>query len=101
LFLPRKIKQKNLNTTNLKIKNINRGDILAKKKRNISRKKGTGKKAGFFGWFFSQNDAIHLTLKVIGLIILIYGAWFNNVNWIILGFIPMLVGYWWSYVNRK
>jgi hypothetical protein len=84
-----------------KIRNPRKGDILVKKKRKAPRKKVPMKKTGFFGWFFSQNDSIHIMLKVIGLIILIYGAWFNNINWIILGFIPMLVGYWWRYVNRK
>jgi hypothetical protein len=74
---------------------------LVKKKRTTQRKRITKKKVGFLKWFFSENDSIHLTLKVIGLIILIYGSWFNNVNWVILGFIPFLVGYWWRYVNRK
>lgn len=74
---------------------------MVKKKKTAPKKRSTRRKGGFFKWFFTQSDSIQLTLRVIGLIILIYGAWFNNLNWVILGFVPFIVGYWWSYVNRK
>ena len=52
-------------------------------------------------YIFSFNDTMNLTLHFIGLIIIIYGAWFHNIIWIILGFIPMLIGDWWFKVHRK
>ena len=52
-------------------------------------------------YIFSFNDTTNLTLHFIGLIIIIYGAWFNNIIWIILGFIPMLIGDWWFKIHRK
>ena len=52
-------------------------------------------------FIFSHKNPMNLTLHVIGLIIIIYGAWFNNVLWILLGFIPMIVGHWWAKINKK
>ena len=59
------------------------------------------KNKGFVRWFFNEHDFLKITLSVMGLIIVIYGAWFNNPLWTIMGFIPMFVGYWWEYINRK
>jgi len=50
---------------------------------------------------FSYKDPLNLTLHFIGWIIMIYGAWFNNILWLLLGFIPMLVGYLWEKVNKN
>ncbi|MBT6995572.1 hypothetical protein HN865_05320 [Candidatus Woesearchaeota archaeon] len=52
-------------------------------------------------YIFSFNDTMNLTLHFIGLIIIIYGAWFHNVLWVTFGFIPMLIGDWWFKVHRK
>mgnify|MGYP005650295719 CR=1 FL=1 len=52
-------------------------------------------------FIFSQNNPMNLALHVIGLIIIIYGAWFNNVLWMLLGLIPMLVGHWWEKTDKK
>lgn len=52
-------------------------------------------------YIFSFNDTMNLTLHFIGLIIIIYGAWFHNIIWIILGFVPMLIGDLWFKVHRK
>ncbi len=64
----------------------------------VKRKKS---KKGFFGWFFKRHDPMQYILNVIAIIVIIYGAWFNELSWILLGFVPILVGYWWEYVNRK
>lgn len=50
---------------------------------------------------FPYKDPMNLILHFIGFIIVIYGAWFNNVLWMLLGFIPMLIGYWWEKANLK
>lgn len=52
-------------------------------------------------FIFSNQDPMNLALHVIGFIIIIYGAWFNNVLWMLLGLIPMVIGHWWEKVNRK
>jgi len=41
------------------------------------------------------------TLHLIGFIIMIYGAWFHNIFWLLSGIIPMLIGYWWEVVHTK
>lgn len=51
--------------------------------------------------FLSHKDPTNLTLHLIGFIIMIYGAWFHNIFWILLGFIPPLVGHWWESVHKK
>ena len=52
-------------------------------------------------FIFPHKDPMNLALHVIGFIIIIYGAWFNNVLWMLLGLIPMIIGYWWEKVNQK
>jgi predicted RND superfamily exporter protein len=52
-------------------------------------------------FIFSQKNTMNLTLHVIGLIIITYGAWFNNILWMLLGLIPMFIGHWWEKVNKK
>ncbi len=66
---------------------------------NIAKRKRYNE--GFFGWFFKRHDPLQYVLNVIALIIIIYGAWFNELSWICLGFVPILIGYWWEYVNKK
>lgn len=51
--------------------------------------------------FFSSKEPFNVTLHFIGLIIMIYGAWFRNISWLILGFLPMLVGYWWEAMHKN
>lgn len=55
----------------------------------------------FFTWFFKRHKILQHTLNLVGLTIIIYGAWFNIPKQILLGFIPILIGYWWEYVNKK
>jgi hypothetical protein len=50
---------------------------------------------------FSHKDPMNVVLHFIGFIVMIYGAWFNNMLWILFGFVPMLVGHWWEKINRK
>jgi hypothetical protein len=67
----------------------------------VKKKKITKRKENFFVWFFERHNLLQHTLNVIGLIIIIYGAWFNIPRQVVLGFIPILIGYWWEYVNKK
>jgi len=50
---------------------------------------------------FSHKDPMNLALHFIGFIIIVYGAWFHNILWLLLGFIPMLIGHWWEAVHKK
>ena len=63
--------------------------------------KKSKKKTNFFAWFFTRHDPLQHFLSFVGLIVVIYGAWFNNLNWVAAGFIPILIGYWWEYLNKK
>ncbi|MBT3416535.1 hypothetical protein HON86_01540 [Candidatus Woesearchaeota archaeon] len=61
-----------------------------------TKKKGKNRK-----YVFSFEDPVNLMLHFIGLIIIIYGAWFHNVAWAVTGFIPMLVGDLWLKIHSK
>ena len=50
---------------------------------------------------FLNEEIINLVLEVIGLILIIYGAWFHNILWLLLGFVPFLVGSWWNKVHKN
>lgn len=50
---------------------------------------------------FYNEDVIYLALQVIGLIIILYGAWFHNLLWLLLGFISLGVGNWWNKVHKN
>ena len=63
--------------------------------------KSKNTKQGFFSWFFKRHDPMQYVLNIIALIVIIYGAWFKEISWIYLGFVPILVGYWWEYINKK
>nr|MBA4405179.1 hypothetical protein [Nanoarchaeum sp.] len=68
-----------------------------KKKRRISKPKPQK----FSIIMFSYEDPMNFILHVIGFIIMIYGAWFHNILWLISGFIPMIVGNWWESVHKN
>ena len=78
-----------------------------KRKRAVNKKitrkikKETGKQKDYNVLIFSHKDPLNLTLHVIGFIIIVYGAWFRNITWVLAGFIPMIVGYLWEKVNKK
>lgn len=58
-------------------------------------------KINFFTWIFKRHNILQHILNLVGLTIIIYGAWFNLPKQILLGFILILIGYWWEYVNKK
>jgi uncharacterized membrane protein len=39
-------------------------------------------------------DGLTLTLYLITFILMIFGAWYHKLNWILMGFIPVLVALW-------
>lgn len=61
------------------------------------KKRGQNKPQLFFFHMGPMNQTLHL----IGFIIMIYGAWFHNIFWLLSGIIPMLIGYWWEVVHTK
>jgi len=58
-------------------------------------------KIDFFTWIFKKHNILQHILNLVGLTIIIYGAWFNLLKQILLGFILILIGSWWEYVNKK
>ena len=46
-------------------------------------------------------NPLSIVLYLIGLIVIIYGAWFRELLWLMLGFVPIIVGVWWAYIIKK
>lgn len=46
-------------------------------------------------------DPLNIILNLIGIIVIIYGAWFHELLWVLLGFIPIIVGNWWEHIKAK
>lgn len=48
---------------------------------------------------FKLPDGLTITLYLISFILIIFGAWYHKINWILMGFIPFLVALWHQYTN--
>lgn len=75
--------------------------VSAKKAKKKTTKKKQENQKEFNIILFSHKNPLNVVLHFIGLIIMIYGAWFNNILWVLFGFIPMLVGHWWEATYKK
>jgi hypothetical protein len=49
---------------------------------------------------FYHGHPLSTTLYLIGLIVIIYGAWFRELLWLVLGFVPIIIGSWWEHLSR-
>jgi len=45
-------------------------------------------------------DSLTLALYLITFILLVFGSWYHKINWIMLSFIPFLVGLWYEYMRK-
>ena len=48
---------------------------------------------------FELPDGLTLALYLISFILMIFGAWYHKINWILAGFIPFIVSLWYQYMN--
>ena len=81
-------------------KKIPKKIIKSKKVQPKIIRKKTRKPTNHTDWT-SHRDPLNIVLHLIGLIVIIYGAWFHELLWIILGFIPPIIGHWWEYIKGK
>ena len=47
------------------------------------------------------STPLSIILYLIGLIVIIYGAWFRELLWLMLGFVPIIIGIWWAHIVKK
>jgi 4-hydroxybenzoate polyprenyltransferase len=45
-------------------------------------------------------DALTLALHLIAFILIVFGAWYHKITWLLLGFVPFLVALWYEYMKR-
>jgi|TARA_Y100000034_G_scaffold50127_1_gene61845 1,4-dihydroxy-2-naphthoate octaprenyltransferase len=46
-------------------------------------------------------DALTLALYLISFILIVFGAWYHKMAWLLLGFIPFLVAIWYEYMKHN
>ncbi len=49
----------------------------------------------------SGPDALSLALYLISFILIVFGAWYHQIHWIVIGFIPFLVALWYEHIKRN
>jgi len=64
------------------------------KKRKKTTKKVVKKKEDFL------PSMLSILLYVIAFIVLVFGAWYHKINWILMAFIPFLVAIWYEYMEK-
>ena len=64
------------------------------KKRKKAIKKSVKKKEDLL------PSTLSLLLYVIAFIVLVFGAWYHKINWILIAFIPFLVALWYEYMEK-
>jgi hypothetical protein len=45
-------------------------------------------------------DSLTLALFLITFILVIFGAWYHKINWILIAFVPFLVAIWYEYMKK-
>ncbi len=45
-------------------------------------------------------DTLTLALYLIAFILVVFGAWYHQIYWIIIGFIPFLVALWYEHMKK-
>lgn len=46
-------------------------------------------------------DALTLALYLIAFILIVLGSWYHKISWLLLGFVPFLVGVWYEYMKHR
>lgn len=46
-------------------------------------------------------DALTLALYLITFILIVFGAWYHQIYWIVIGFIPLLVALWYEHTRKQ
>ncbi len=46
-------------------------------------------------------DGLSLALYLISFVLIVFGAWYHQIHWIVIGFIPFLVAKWYEHIKRN
>jgi|APSaa5957512576_1039674.scaffolds.fasta_scaffold84488_3 hypothetical protein len=45
-------------------------------------------------------DSLTLALFLITFVLIVFGAWYHKINWILMAFVPFLVAVWYEYMKK-
>ena len=45
-------------------------------------------------------DSLTLALFLIAFVLVVFGAWYHKINWILMAFVPFLVAIWYEYMKK-
>ena len=49
---------------------------------------------------YRGSDALTLALYLIAFVLIVFGAWYHKISWILFGFVPFLVALWYEYMKK-
>ena len=70
---------------------------MSKKKKTVKKTVAKGKKQQSKSLW---PDSLSLALYLIAFILMVFGAWYHKINWILMAFIPFLVALWYEYMKN-
>jgi hypothetical protein len=71
---------------------------MSKKKKTIKKKVVKEKKQQVKSLW---PDSLSLALYLIAFILVVFGAWYHKINWILMAFVPFLVAIWYEYMKKN
>jgi 4-hydroxybenzoate polyprenyltransferase len=73
---------------------------MPKKTRKKTTKRGIRRKTLPKDKKTEGQDALTLALYLISFILIVFGAWYHRLSWLLFGFIPFLVAVWYEYMKH-
>ncbi len=71
------------------------------KKKKVTKKKSTKRKIKKPAQTVNKSfDSLTLALFLITFVLVVFGAWYHKINWILIAFVPFLVAIWYEYMKK-